>query len=263
MEGMQEYQQLLANSMNEYNSKVSNAKEEYQTKLASVDAVKDQIEKATDTLGGIMITDPITQLIKKGVTKTGREEIVKGGSEILNRVGEKLKPYTQQPTQVDSGSGTAPTTEEQEYAQRLSTQGQEGTSEAIEMETRGVPAEAETSFGAEVASSDPATSEIIRQSGSQEAGMEATQSGQDAVVENADQVASDVGSAADSAGVDAVEGIAGALDLDPFTAFLGLLIGGVGAIVGGVEGANSIKNPAIPKPPPLANTSVQLGVGGR
>ena len=65
MDGYADYQNLLANAMNDYNAKVSNAKETYATKLASVDAVRDQIEKATEVFGpvgvgwGWSVSDPI------------------------------------------------------------------------------------------------------------------------------------------------------------------------------------------------------------
>ena len=47
-------------------------------------------------------------------------------------------------------------------------------------------------------------------------------------------------------------------DIDPLTAVFGLILG-IGSLVGGMEGANSIKNPPIPKMPPMAQSSVQFG----
>lgn len=47
---------------------------------------------------------------------------------------------------------------------------------------------------------------------------------------------------------------------DPLTAIFGL-IAGIGTIVGGIEGAESHKNPSVPKPPPMANVSTQFGIG--
>jgi len=55
-------------------------------------------------------------------------------------------------------------------------------------------------------------------------------------------------------------GIDLALLADPFTALFGL-IAGIGTIVGGIEGAESHKNPTVPKPPPMANVSTQFGIG--
>jgi hypothetical protein len=48
---------------------------------------------------------------------------------------------------------------------------------------------------------------------------------------------------------------------DPLTFLFGLILG-VGTIVGGIEGGKSaVKNPAVPKPPPIANVSTQFGIG--
>ena len=47
-------------------------------------------------------------------------------------------------------------------------------------------------------------------------------------------------------------------DIDPITAVFGLILG-VASLVGGMEGANSIKNPPVPKIPPMAQSSVQFG----
>ena len=283
MDGYAEYQNLLANAMNDYNAKVSNAKETYATKLASVDAVRDQIEKATDTIGGIMLTEPLTEGAKKLLTSAGREELSKGLSKIADKVSEKLKPYTQQPAEVQRSKGepAEPTIEEQ-YQSTLGEVRTGAPTESIPLDELAPtqvtpPPPTQEEALAEIRSRPPRinTPEDVP-SGGGEVGEGATgnnvsrdvaQMGQDAVVDDAANVTQDVAGAAEKVGADAagdaLDAAGAALDLDPFTAIFGLLLGGIGAIVGGVEGANSIKNPTLPKLPPLANTSVQMGVGGQ
>lgn len=283
MDGYAEYQNLLANAMNDYNAKVSNAKETYATKLASVDAVRDQIEKATDTIGGIMLTEPLTEGAKKLLTSAGREELSKGLSKIADKVSEKLKPYTQQPAEVQRSTGepAEPTIEEQ-YQSTLGEVRTGAPTESIPLDELAPtqvtpPPPTQEEALAEIRSRPPRinTPDDVP-SGGGEVGEGATgnnvsrdvaQTGQDAVVDDAANVTQDVAGAAEKVGADAagdaLDAAGAALDLDPFTAIFGLLLGGIGAIVGGVEGANSIKNPTLPKLPPLANTSVQMGVGGQ
>lgn len=72
-----------------------------------------------------------------------------------------------------------------------------------------------------------------------------------------------VADAAESAGAEAA-GITGAeigLDaLGPVGWLVGLFLG-VGTLVGGIEGANSVKNPSVPKPPHMASVATQFGIG--
>lgn len=280
MDGMGEYQNLLARAMNEYNSRVSNAKEEYATKLASVDAVRDNIEKATDTIGGIMITEPLTEGAKKLLTSAGREEIRSGLNKIADKVASKLKPYTQQPTEVDAGTGGTPEASAEEEAQQALGGQERGMAEeagGTPMEDLGLRLEDLPFPEAGLPGGLPpnrayaqASQEAGHSSGDVGAGEggnavsdDVAQTAQDAVVDDAATAATEGASDAVGAGVgDALEAVSGALDLDPFTALFGLLLGGVGAIVGGIEGANSIKNPSLPKVQAIANTSVQMGVGG-
>ena len=72
-------------------------------------------------------------------------------------------------------------------------------------------------------------------------------------------VAEDVIPAAVAAVPEALTDVA--LLADPFTFLFGL-IAGVATIVGGIEGGEaSAKNPAVPKPQPIANVSTQFGIG--
>ncbi len=58
-----------------------------------------------------------------------------------------------------------------------------------------------------------------------------------------------------------VEGLGAALDFDPFTALIGLFVG-IGGLIGGIEGADSIKNPVKPPAPAQELVSVVKGAGG-
>lgn len=286
MDGYAEYQNLLSNAMNDYNAKVSNAKETYATKLASVDAVRDQIEKATDTIGGIMLTEPLTEGAKKLLTSAGREELSKGLSKIADKVSEKLRPYTQQPSEVQRSTGepAEPTVEEQyqstlgEVRTGASDYGGTPLQELAPTERTAIPRPpTQEEALAEIRSRPPRINtpddvpsgggEVGAGSTGNNVSRDVAQTGQDAVVDDAANVTKDVATTAENLGADAagdaLDAAGAALDLDPFTAIFGLLLGGIGAIVGGVEGANSIKNPTLPKLPPLANTSVQMGVGGQ
>ncbi len=69
------------------------------------------------------------------------------------------------------------------------------------------------------------------------------------------------GSALGEGGGAVAEGIGAALDFDPFTALIGLFVG-IAGLVGGIEGADSVKNPAQPKIPGQEQVSVQYGAGG-
>ena len=53
----------------------------------------------------------------------------------------------------------------------------------------------------------------------------------------------------------------GVLDaLGPVGWLVGLFLG-VGTLVGGIEGANGVKNPSVPKPPHIASVATQFGIG--
>jgi len=67
--------------------------------------------------------------------------------------------------------------------------------------------------------------------------------------------------AAEPVGDAVAEGIGAALDFDPFTALIGLFVG-IGGLIGGIEGADSIKNPPAPKLPAQELVSVVKGAGG-
>lgn len=66
---------------------------------------------------------------------------------------------------------------------------------------------------------------------------------------------------AEGTGEAVAEGIGAALDFDPFTALIGLFVG-IGGLIGGIEGADSIKNPPAPKLPTQELVSVVKGAGG-
>jgi len=51
-----------------------------------------------------------------------------------------------------------------------------------------------------------------------------------------------------------------ALDFDPITAIFGAILG-IGTLIAGAAGANSIKNPSIPKLPPVSQVATQFGIG--
>lgn len=57
------------------------------------------------------------------------------------------------------------------------------------------------------------------------------------------------------------EGVGAALDADPFTALIGLFVG-IAGLVGGIEGAKSVKNPPKPKIPTQEQVQIQYGAGG-
>ena len=68
--------------------------------------------------------------------------------------------------------------------------------------------------------------------------------------------------AAEVGGETAAEvGIDASLLADPLTAIFGLILG-VGLAAAGIGGAESIKNPSLPKLPKIANVSTQYGIGG-
>ena len=67
--------------------------------------------------------------------------------------------------------------------------------------------------------------------------------------------------AGEGVGEGITEGIGAALDFDPFTALIGLFVG-IAGLVGGIEGADSVKNPPTPKIPTQEQVSVQYGAGG-
>lgn len=97
-------------------------------------------------------------------------------------------------------------------------------------------------------------------------------SGQEAVVNSAGTEASSVDATANAVGDAVGDAVGGGLstevpdiaasifaDLDPFTAIFGLIFG-IGSLIGGIEGANSVKTPPVPKPPPMVQSSVQFGL---
>ncbi len=72
-----------------------------------------------------------------------------------------------------------------------------------------------------------------------------------------------VAAAGEDAGVEAgaVAGAEVGLDaLGPVGWIVGLFLG-IGTLVGGIEGADSVKNPSVPKPPHMASVATQFGIG--
>jgi hypothetical protein len=91
-------------------------------------------------------------------------------------------------------------------------------------------------------------------------GEGATEATTDAVAESAN-AAGTLGGAAAGAEAPALAGAEAGLDaLGPVGWLVGLFLG-IGTLVGGIEGANSVKNPSVPKPPHMASVATQFGIG--
>jgi hypothetical protein len=255
MEQYLQYQQLLSKNIAEQEEEAQALKERFEGKLAETDEQKALIERTTDAIGGLFMVKPSEALAKvsgrlaeKGVQQV-KDFVGKGVEELKTKVTRGIEPSTEapetQPTETELTTISEP--EETMNIQDLIMEQDPEISDP----TEGMSAQqTRRTDGTETQEGE----------GGQTL-QEAEQSGQEATTNATGESTTEATSeAVGDAGLDSGLEEAGSIlaDIDPVTAIFGLLFG-IGSLVGGMEGANSIKNPPVPKIPPMAQSSVQFG----
>lgn len=98
MESYLQYQQLLSENIQDATIKSSAIKEKFEEQLGQVKELKDQIERVTDGIGGILGVKPVETIGKVGgriLKKTGQgiaEQFKKGVESLKEEIQEKLSP---------------------------------------------------------------------------------------------------------------------------------------------------------------------------
>lgn len=288
MEGYAEYQQLLNSSIQDAQSKGFEAQSKYEGALGAAEQVRATIDRATEGVGDIFLVKPSEQLLST----------IKGKvSDAVSSYSRKhFTKVSRQQGETASENDVSPDVEAQ---QSLGQSPQEGAyeEEGTQMRTYfNDNTQLETAFGDKINTTDTDTAEMLAEHGREQLGgpdyrenfngeqqqTPATQAQEGSAADTTTADSSAATDATSGGGLDA-GGAAGAAEgevgeslgvgeglevgadvgllADPLTFLFGLILG-VGTIVGGIEGGKSaVKNPAVPKPPPIANVSTQFGIG--
>ena len=281
------YKNLLQSSLDSYDAKVSNANSKFQSSLMENQGVKRLIEQTTQPIGDILLTGPLKD-ITKGV-----------GKKAVNFLNEKFNPKPQtgetvskevELKTINSEEGApSPDLPETNPAQELSnfTEPENmfgnsindlpGGMSSQEMELFGKPKSEDPSDWLNKTADEAKENQPVSQTEDQvelneKASLEQTAKNSSSATdaENAaktsgEELGEEGGEVGGEVGGElAAEGgelaAETALLADPLTAIFGLILG-VGTIVGGIEGADSVKSPSIPKLPHIANVATQFGIG--
>ena len=285
MDGYAEYGNLLRGAIQQQSIKQAQAENAFKEKLAETEREKNMISTATEGLGAAFATPAISSGIK-AVSKNVAGKVVRA-------IENTLKPSEEPPELTPEDPAETART------QAANDLGGAGERDFIETgtelpEVQDAP-EAETSFsGGQISTTDEGVADLMRQRGrfelrddiveqrerpvgegdgstetanasgeAEQAASSATADAAEGATTTAAEGGLEAGAEAASATATAAEaGIDASLLADPLTAVFGLIFGGIIAAAG-IGGAESIKNPSIPKPPPIANVSTQFGIGGR
>ena len=289
------YKNLLESSINAYESKVSDANSKFQSGLMEVQGVKRLIEQTTQPIGDLFLAGPLKD-VAKGVIKKAAgfltdkinpapqtaetvskdvemktintEEGGPGGDLPEGDPLEELSDF-KAPVNPFAGNTDLPAGMDSEAIELFGRP--KGVGDATEWlnkaatEAKAPPAAAQTEEQVELneRSSLEQTAKTAQTDAENAAKAKTSGDGEGEGGEGDGEEALDGEEAVDDtlATTDAVDAtVETALLADPFTALFGLILG-IGTIVGGIEGAESHKNPSIPKIPPIANVATQFGVG--
>jgi hypothetical protein len=257
MDGYGAYAEMLRGAVAQQAVKQREAMDAFQGKLADTERLKSIIETSTEGVGAAFSTPALGQGVK-AISKVIAGKVVK-------RIEDKLrpKPIEPEPTEEDIAQSTRT-----QAAEDLGGAGERNFVESgEELQQMG---ELPEQIEAQEESSRPVgegegSSETANASGDAE---QAAQSATEATAEGASSTAAEGGLEAGAAAATELEtgatateiGLDATLLADPLTALFGLILGGVIAAAG-IGGADSVKNPSVPKTPTIANVSTQFGIG--
>jgi len=283
MDGYAAYADLLRSAVAQQGTEQREAMEQFQEKLAGSGREKGLISTASEGFGAAFAVPAI----QKGVKAVGKEIATR----VLGEIKNKLKPPAVEPEEELGDAGDAARTQ---AANDLGGAGERGFVETgEELTTREVIPSQEEALAQIRARPPPQGTtgedlpegsgeiegEISRPVGAGEgsgetanAAGEAEQAAQGATANAAGGAGAAEGGiegGAAGAAESAVPSVAplaaeGGIDLallaDPLTAIFGLIFG-IGIAAAGIAGADSVKNPSVPKVPTIANVSSQFGIG--
>ena len=277
------YKNLLQSSLDSYDSKVSNANSKFQSAILENQGVKRLIEQTTQPIGDILLTGPLKD-ITKGVTKKAVDFL----NDKINpepQTGETVSQEVELKTINSEEGAPSPDLPETNPAQELSnfTEPENmfgnsindlpGGMSSQEMELFGKPKSEDPSEWLNKTADEAKENQPVSQTQDQvelneKASLEQTAKNSSSATdaENAAKTSGEeLGEEGGEVGGElAAEGGELAADTallaDPLTAIFGLILG-VSTLVGGIEGAESVKSPSLPKLPHIANVSTQFGLG--
>ena len=277
------YKNLLQSSLDSYDSKVSNANSKFQSAILENQGVKRLIEQTTQPIGDILLTGPLKD-ITKGVTKKAVDFL----NDKINpepQTGETVSQEVELKTINSEEGAPSPDLPETNPAQELSnfTEPENmfgnsindlpGGMSSQEMELFGKPKSEDPSEWLNKTADEAKENQPVSQTEDQvelneKASLEQTAKNSSSATdaENAAKTSGEeLGEEGGEVGGElAAEGGELAADTallaDPLTAIFGLILG-VSTLVGGIEGAESVKSPSLPKLPHIANVSTQFGLG--
>ncbi|MGI9556000.1 MAG: hypothetical protein ACR2M9_03985 [Cyanophyceae cyanobacterium] len=277
MDGYGAYAEQLRNAVASQAVQQRQVMDKFQGKLAETERVKNLIDTASESVGAVFTTP----LIQKGVKKIGE----KVAGKVVEKIENRLRPKPEEPeatpeepaqaarTEAQNDLGGAGETDFVETGTELTDLSPPTMEEAL-AEIRARPPPQGTTQEDLPEGAGEIQGEISRPMGAGEgstetanAAGEAEQAASGAVedaVEGATSTAADaVTGAAEAASATATAaevGIDAALLADPLTAIFGAILG-IGIAAAGIGGADTIKNPSVPKTPQIANVSTQFGIG--
>ena len=266
MEQYLQYQQLLSNNIAQQEEEAQGLREKFETLLSRTQGEKAGIERATDAIGGLFMIKPSEalakvsgRLVKAGVEK-GKDFIGKGIQDLAERATQLKEPITEKLTEVLRS--IAPKSEPTQTEMTTIREPQE-TMRVQDLIMEQDPETTDPTEGMQTQQTRTTDPTEPQEGEGMQTVQEAEQSAQEATVNVSGEAESAVKGTTDAvadANLDAGLETGGELlaDLDPLTAIAGLIFGVV-SLVGGMEGANSIKNPPVPKIPAMAQSSVQFG----
>ena len=280
------YKNLLQSSLNSYDSKVSNANSKFQSALLENQGVKRLIEQTTQPIGDILLTGPLKD-ITKGVAKKAVDFLndkINPQPQTGETVGKDVELKTINTEEGEPSPDLPETNPVQELSNFTEPENMFGNSindlpagmSSQEMELFGKPKSEDPSEWLNKTADEAKENQPVSQTEdevqlNEKASLEQTAKNSSSATdaENAAKTSGEAageegGEVAAEGGELAAEGGELAADTallaDPLTAIFGLILG-VGTIVGGIEGADSVKSPSLPKLPHIANVATQFGIG--